>query len=108
MNGTQYLAPNLCNLSDRHQYTVNPLLNPPRPGGGGGANLFQTQLRRGGGGLFNLAKTMVSACHKELEYKVKNLKLNYKKCSKTNPNYQLVNKPSQISPQEVLQDFMID
>ena len=28
----------------------------------------------GGGGLFNLEKTMVSVLHKELEYKVKKLK----------------------------------
>ena len=34
---------------------------------GGGAYL------RGGGGLFNLEKTMVSVLHKELEYKVKKL-----------------------------------
>ena len=32
---------------------------------------------RGGGGSFNLEKTMVSVLHKELEYKVKKLK--YKK-----------------------------
>ena len=29
---------------------------------------------RGGGGLFNLEKTMVSVLHKELEYKVEKLK----------------------------------
>ena len=39
--------------------TVNPLLNP-----------------QGGGGLFYLAKMLVSALHKKLECKVK--KLNYK------------------------------
>ena len=42
---------------------------------GGGAYLFQTQLKGVGGlietgSLFNLAKTMVSVLHKELEYKV--------------------------------------
>ena len=51
--------------------TVNPLLSYPRgffipntfgPGGAGG--LMET------GGLCNLAKTMVSVLHKELEYKV--------------------------------------
>ena len=31
-------------------------------------------FERGGGGLFNLEKTMVSVLHKELEYKVKKLK----------------------------------
>ena len=39
-----------------------------------GAYLFQTHLRVGGlferGSLFDLAKTMVSVLHKELEYKV--------------------------------------
>ena len=55
--------------------TVNPLLSPLQ-----GAYLFQTHLRRGlietgglfergwqGGGLFNLAKTVVSVLHKALE-----------------------------------------
>ena len=44
---------------------------------GGGACLFQTHLRGGlieTGGLTNLAKTMVSVLHKELEYKVEKLK----------------------------------
>ena len=52
-------------------------INPP---GGGGACLFQTHLRGGlieTGVLTNLAKTMVSVLHKELEYKVERLK--YKK-----------------------------
>ena len=46
---------------------------------------------------------MVSVLHKEIEYKVEKLK--YKKVGghaaedkKTNLNFQLVNKPSQISP----------
>ena len=52
----------------------------------------------GGGGVFNLAKMMVSVLHKELECKVEKLK--YKKlksCSqglRTNTNFHLVNKPS--------------
>ena len=41
-----------------------------------GAYLFHAHLR-GGRGLFHLEKTMVSVLHKELEYKVENLK--YKK-----------------------------
>ena len=41
------------------------------------AYLFHAHLRAGGGGLFNLEKMMVSVLHKELEYKVENLK--YKK-----------------------------
>ena len=58
------------------------------------------------GGLFNLANTMVSLLHKELEYKVTNLSKSWGSCSrgsKTNPNFQLVNKTSQISPHELLQ-----
>ena len=38
---------------------------------------------RGGGGLFNLAKTMVSVLHKELEYIVEKLK--YKKLQIVQP-----------------------
>ena len=65
--------------------TVNPLLSPAPPGGGG-AYLFQANLRGGliqtGGlfekrGLFNLEATMVSVLHKELECKVE--KFRYKK-----------------------------
>ena len=43
--------------------TVNPRLSTPRAD-----YLFQTHL---GWGLFNLAKTMVLALHKGLEYRVK-------------------------------------
>ena len=42
-----------------------------------GAYLFQTHLSgldRDVGSLFNLAKTMVSVLHKELEYKVEKVK----------------------------------
>ena len=64
--------------------TVNPLLcypgdffpNTVGPGGGGEV-LMET------GGLFNLAKTMVSVLHKELEYKVEKLK--YKKLEVMQP-----------------------
>ena len=46
---------------------VNPLVSPPPPE----ASLFQKHLRgaylREGGGVCNLAKTMVSVLHKELE-----------------------------------------
>ena len=61
---------------------------------------------RGRGGLFDLAKTMVSVLRKELENKVENF--SNKKLEvmqpriKTNPNFQLVNKSSRISPHEVL------
>ena len=57
-------------------------INPP----GGGACLFQTHLRGGlieTGGLTNLAKTMVSVLHKELEFKVERLK--YKKLEVMHP-----------------------
>ena len=66
-----------------HEGTVNPLLTPlPLPPGGGGAYLFQTHLEGvgcliGNGGLFNLEKTMLSVLHKDLLYKLENLK--YKK-----------------------------
>ena len=84
--------------------TINPLLSPQ------GGLLFQTYLRRGGG-LFNLANTMVSVLHKELEYKVKNLSKSWRSCSggsKTNLNFQLVNKTSQISPHELLQSWLVN
>ena len=43
--------------------TVNPRLSTPRA-----AYLFQTNLERG---LFYLAKTMILALHKGLEYRIK-------------------------------------
>ena len=55
------------------------------------------------GGLFNLEKTMVSVLHKDLEYKVGK---GWRLCnqgSKTNQNFQLVNKLSWISPLKVKQ-----
>ena len=79
------LAENFEEMKD--ELTVNPLLSPPR--GGGGAYLCQAHLTGGsmetGGGLFNiwegagglvnLATTMVSVFHKiKLEYKVETLK----------------------------------
>ena len=62
---------------------------------------------------------MASVLYKELQYKVEKLKYKYKykklevtqacsRGSKTNPNFQLVNKPSQISPHEVLQSWLIN
>ena len=61
----------------------------------------------GGGGLFNLEMMMVSVLHKELEYKVEKLSTrSFRLCSRQselNPNFQLVNKPSQVSPHKVLQ-----
>ena len=55
---------------------------------------------------------MLSVLHKELESKVEKLK--YKKLEvmqprkKTNPNFQLVNKPSWISPHVVLHMGLIN
>ena len=52
--------------------------------GGGGVGLIETEdLCELGGVLFNLAKTMVSVLHKELEYKADKLK--YKKLEVMQP-----------------------
>ena len=84
-----------------------------KPSGTGGAYLFQTHGRGliETGGLFNLADTMVSVLHKELDYKMDNLSKSWRSCtqgSKTNPNFQLVKKTSQISPREILQSWLIN
>ena len=50
-------------------------------GGGGGDVGRRQELILEGGGLFDLAKTMVSVHHKELEYKLEKLK--YKKLEVT-------------------------
>ena len=47
------------------------ILNPFEGGLNRDGGLFE---RGGGGGLFNLAKTMVSVLHKELEYEVEKFK----------------------------------
>ena len=85
-------------------YNVNPLLRPP------GVYLFQSPLRGAylREGVFNLEKTMVSVLHKELANKVE--KLGYKKLEVMQPRikFQLVNKPSLISSNEVLQSWLIN
>ena len=61
-------------------YRKSSVKPSPPPGGGGLfiSNTFEGVLTetgaylRGRGGLFDLAKTMVSVLHKELEYKVEN------------------------------------
>ena len=63
-----------CECRVLNKYTVNPLLK--RGGGLIILNTFEVSLI-GTGGLFNLAKMMVSVLHRELEYKVEKLK--YKK-----------------------------
>ena len=68
--------------------------------GGGGMGLIEM------GGLINLAKMMVSVHLKELECKVEKPITtswrSYRRGSKTNLNFQPVNKPSWISPHEIL------
>ena len=54
---------------------------------------------------------MVSVLHKELDYKMDNLSKSWRSCtqgSKTNPNFQLVKKTSQISRREILQSWLIN
>ena len=78
----------------------------------GGGGLMETGGLFGGEGLFNLAKMVVSVLHKELECKVKKLK--YKKSEvmrlriKNKSELPNVNKPSQISPNEILQSWVIN
>ena len=65
-----------------------------------------------GGRLCNLEKTMVLVLHKELEYKVEKLVQegwrSWTQGSESNQNFQLVNKPSQISPHKVLQLWFVN
>ena len=93
-------------------HTVNPLLSPPggliyfKPIWGGGV------LNRDGG-LFNLEKRMVSVLHKEprIQSGEAQEQEGWRSCSRrseSNPNFQLVNKPSGISPHEVLQSWLIN
>ena len=77
--------------------TVNPLLSPPRGGEGG----YLIQKRR---------------CY---QFSIKNFGIQsgkapvqegWRSCnwgSESNPNFQMANKPSQISPHEVLQTWLI-
>ena len=65
------------------------------------------------GGLFNVEEMMVSVLHKYLEYKVEKLKyelmvMQPRIKNKINLNFQLVNKPPQISPHKVLLLVIID
>ena len=113
-------------VSSQNDQTVNPLLSAL------GAYLFQARLsgcaywEGAEGGLFSLSKMMVSILHNGVERKVEKLRqmklnvmqgktteepllgpmgcpLNRGSPVKTNPNFQKVNKPYQISPHEVLQ-----
>ena len=74
---------------------VNPLISPP------GTSFFQAHWR-GGGGLFNFAKTIVSIFLKEPKNKVEKFK--YKKLEVMQPRIKNKSElPSVISPYEVLQ-----
>ena len=76
---------------------------------GGGGDLIETGGLFERGGIFNLETMMVSVLHKELEYKVEKLKYEIEVLGHAAENQnqiqtsQLVNKPSRISPHEVLQ-----
>ena len=59
------------------------------------------------GGLFNLAKRMVSVLHKELEYKVEKLNRSCSRGSKTNLSFQLVNKARLIRGRELNRGFTV-
>ena len=95
-----------------YKHTGNPLLIPRRaylsPFEGGG-DLIETGGLFERGGIFNLETMMVSVLHKELEYKVEKLKYEIEVLGHAAENQnqiqtsQLVNKPSRISPHEVLQ-----
>ena len=79
--------------------TLNLLFSPPPPADlfisntskvcvcvcGGGGCWEETGAYFRGGGLFDLAKTMVSVHHKELEYKLEKLK--YKKLEVMQPRF---------------------
>ena len=54
---------------------------------------------------------MVSVLHEELEYKVEKLKNKFRSWSlgsESNPNFQMVNKLSRVSPHKVLQSWLIN
>ena len=76
-----------------------------------GCGLIETEGPIGKGALiFNLVKMVVSALHRELECKVEKLK--YKKFEVMQPrikktNFQHMNKLSWISPNQVLQSWLI-
>ena len=80
------------------KYRKSSIKLKPLGGRGGGAHLFQARLRRAylRGGLFNLEQTMVSVLPEKPQ-----VPEGWSSCSRgseSNPNFQLGNKPSQISP----------
>ena len=77
---------------------------------GGGGGLIETYGLFGRGGLFNVERTKVSVLHKEVEYGVEKTRRfrSSSRGSESHPNLQLVNKPSRISPQEVLKSWLIN
>ena len=58
-------------------------------------------------GLFNLAKTMVSVLHKELEYKVEKLNRSCSRGSKTSLSFQFVNKARLIRGRGLNRGFTV-
>ena len=82
------------------KYRKSPII-PPGEGGGGEGVLNRE------GGLFNLAKTMVSVLHKEQEYKVEKLNRSRSRRSKTNLSFQLVNKARLIRGRGLNRGFTV-
>ena len=86
---------------------VYPKSSIKPPGGLFISNAIEGELKRDGGAyLIYIAKTMVSVLHKNYHTKWKSSSSrSWRSCSqgsKTNLSFQLVNKPSWISPHEVL------
>ena len=83
------------------------LTTPLKHNWGGGAAVSLIEMV----GIFNLAKMMVSVHLNELECEVEKPITtswrSYRRGSKTNLNFQPVNKPSWVSPHEVLQSRLI-
>ena len=80
------------------KYRKSSIKFKPLRGRGGGAHLFQARLRRAylRGGLFTLEQTMVSVLPEKPQ-----VPEDWSSCSRgseSNPNFQLGNKKSQISP----------
>ena len=82
------------------KYRKSPIIPPG--GGRGGEGVLNRE-----GGLFNLAKTMVSVLHKELEYKVEKLNRSRSRRSKTNLSFQLVNKARLIRGRGLNRGFTV-
>ena len=95
-------------------YYRKSFIKPPKgliylkPIGGGGGRLIETGGLFERRGLFNVERTMVSVLHKEVECSSTRRFRSWSRGSESHPNFQLVNKPSRISPHEVLQSWLIN